>query len=83
MSIPRDRAVYLEYDDDYCPEDSPYYFCEDVNSDVYEDNATWCEVEGIYCHNDNAYWCGKADSYFSSEDAMNDWLEENAEVAMA
>lgn len=79
MNIPNDKAVYLGYDDDYCREDSLYYFCEDVDSDVYEDNATYCDVEEIYCHDDNAYWCEKADSYFSSEDAMNDWLEENAE----
>jgi hypothetical protein len=63
--------AYYQYD--YCN------YSEAEDEYIPYDEAIWCEYEEDYQWNDWVVYCEEADMYFTSNDARNEWLEENRE----
>lgn len=59
----RENCYYSEYEYEYIPEGS----------------QTYCEEEDDYQWDYQAVYCEESGSYFTCEDAMDEWLEENRE----
>lgn len=69
-----DDFTWIEYYNGYYDE---YASCEECGCDIPYDEAVYCEYEGRYACSDCAIYFEPANSYFSSENAIEDWKSEN------